>query len=86
MLFMAEGGRFAGGAARHQPLAALLDLSGNKLSERGFIDLAILHRRDQGGNGSFDAFANAGHAVRFRLFVRLISARFPLWPWTVATV
>ena len=61
MFLMAEGGRFAGGAAGHQAMAALLDLPGDEFAEGLLVHLAVPHRGDQGGNGALDARRDAGH-------------------------
>src|ERR1700753_2517405 len=59
---MAQRGRFAGGAAREQALRALRDLPADQRAKRRLIHLAILERRDQGGDGAFDAVTNAHFA------------------------
>jgi hypothetical protein len=58
---MAQGRRFAGGAAGNQALGALFDLPVHQFAERRLIHLAILERGDQGGDGAFDAVVDAGH-------------------------
>ena len=42
-----ERGRFARGAARHQPVRAFLDLPGHELLEALLIDRSVLERGDQ---------------------------------------
>jgi hypothetical protein len=47
VLFHGERGRFAGGAAGHQPVRAFLDLPGHELLEAFLIDRSVLERGDQ---------------------------------------
>ncbi len=47
VLVVAEGGAFAGGADRHQPVRSLRDLPIHQLLERPFVDRAALERRNQ---------------------------------------
>src|SRR3954447_24280870 len=49
MLVMVHGRAFPGGADRHQTMGALGDLPAHQSSERGFIEGAILERRDERG-------------------------------------
>src|SRR5690606_1086995 len=47
MLFVADGGAFAGGANGHQTMAALLDLPFDKAGEGFLIDDPVAHGSDE---------------------------------------
>ena len=49
---MGKGGAFAGGADGHHTVDAGRDLTLDEPDEGFFVDLAILERRNQGGNGA----------------------------------
>jgi soluble lytic murein transglycosylase len=52
---MAEGGRLAGRAHRHQPIGSLGDLPFHETPQRGLVDRAIgAHRRDQSDERSLE--------------------------------
>ncbi len=54
VLLVAEGGRLTGGADRNQPLGSLRDLPFDQPLEGRLIELAVLERRNEGGDGTLE--------------------------------
>ena len=47
-------GRLAGGADRNQPVGSLRDLPFDQPREGRLVDLAVLERRNEGGDGTLE--------------------------------